>query len=239
MGTRAATESPPRERRARGFTLIELTVTLALIAALMGAALYSAGFIAQADFKNEVRRLASAIKFTWSRAAVNNAQYRIVFDLDKNSYRTEVTDASVVERSATSEEESSEFVSEEAREAQQNNEESNSEEEGGRDPFNMDRKPSFREVEASELKPHKLPGKIRIVRVIPCDREKEIEQGRAALNLYPNGFMQPAIIVLRRGEKGRYFSLVTEPLTGRVQIRGKKLERTESCGQPEEIQEEF
>lgn len=224
-----------------GFTLIELLVTLGLVVAIMGAAVYSTGMITQADFKNEVRRMASAIKYTWSRAAVNNAQYRIVFDLDADSYRTEVTRAPVVEKSEDREAESSEYISEEAREAQEKEEESESGlgEDEEDSPFNVDRRPSYQEVKDSELKPHDLPGKIRIVEVIPCDREGTVTEGTAALHFYPNGFIQPAIIVLQQGEKGDYFSLQTEPLTGRVKIESKRLERTDSCGAPEEIQEEW
>jgi len=224
-----------------GFTLIELLVTLGLVVAIMGAAVYSTGMITQADFKNEVRRMASAIKYTWSRAAVNNAQYRIVFDLDENSYRTEVTRAPVVEESENRQSESSEYISEEAREAQEKEEESESELEDDQEdePFDTDHRPSYQEVQDSELKSHDLPGNIRLVEVIPCDREGSVTEGTAALHFYPNGFMQPAIIVLQQGEEGRYFSLKTEPLTGRVQIESERLEQTDSCGKPEEIQKEW
>lgn len=222
-----------------GLTLIELMVVIALLVGLMGAATYSLGIISQSEMKNEAMRLTSSMQYTWSRAAMNNAQYRMVFDLDEGSYRTEVTDAPVIQKE-DSEDESGEFISEEAREAQ----EKEQEEQSGpfqtkdKDPFNVDKKPTYETIEDSELKPHKLRAPLKFDRVIPCNREEPITQGKAAIHFFPNGFQEPAIIVLSNGEES-YYSLKTEPLTGRVKIYSKRLEKTEDCGKPQEVQDEW
>ena len=220
-------------------TLVELMVTLAIVTTLMGAGMYSMGLVGRSDLKSEAMRLTSSIKYTWNRAAMNNAQYRMVFQLDGNSYHTEVTDAPVVSKKRASEEESERFLSEEARRAQEQDEQQNSlfdEEES--DPFNVNRKTTYKKVEDDALESHTLPDGMVIERVIPCDREEVITRGKAAIRFYPNGFQEPVIVVMRSG-KDTYFSLKTEPLTGRVKLYSKKLEKTEDCGQPQEIQEEW
>lgn len=221
-----------------GITLIELMVVIALLVGLMGAATYSLGVISQSEMKNETMRLTSAIQYTWSRAAMNNAQYRMVFDLDEGSYRTEVTDAPVVRDSDGSDEESDEFISEEAREAKEREEESGAFGSGDKEMFNVNKKPTYETIKDSELKPRVLRDPLRFEQVIPCNREEPITEGTAAIHFYPNGFQEPAIIILSNGEN-RYYSLKTEPLTGRVKIFSERIEKTEECGAPQEVQEEW
>ena len=222
-----------------GFTLIELLVTLAIVAGMLGMGAYSMGFLTRNDLKAESRRLTSAIKYTWSRAAVNNAQYRMVFDLQNSKYWTEVTDAPVVSQQRMSEEKADEYVSEEAQQAKEKDEhEASLFDEKEKDPFNVGKKPTYKQVEDSALEPHELPPGVSFHQIIPCNREQPIEEGKAAIRFFPNGFLEPAIIVLKSGE-GLFFSLKTEPLTGRVKIFGEKLEKTEDCGQPQEVQEEW
>ncbi len=227
-------------RHPRGITLVELMVTLAIVVGLLGAGAYSMGFVAQSGLKNEAMRLTSAMNYTWSRAAMNNAQYRMVFDLEERSYHTEVTSAPVVEKDRSTEG-SEEYLSEEARRAQEEQDDERDEESGGdrdTDPFNVDGKPSYEQVEDSQLEPHTLRSGVQIAQVVPCDREEIVREGRAAIHFFSDGFQQPAIIVLTN-ESGSFYSLKTEPLTGRVRLFSKKLEETDDCGEPEEVQQEW
>ena len=103
-------------RRPRGLTLIEIAVVLTIVAALMGATVYSIQMVTNSDLRNESMRLTSTIKYTWSRAALNNAQYRMVIDLDNDTYHTEVTKAPLVAKEEDEEDDSdSQYLSEEAR----------------------------------------------------------------------------------------------------------------------------
>lgn len=220
----------------RGITLVELMITVAIVVGLLGAGAYSMGMIGQGELKNEAMRMTSAINYTWSRAAMNNTQYRMVFDLGANKYYTEVTDAPVVQKNQP-DQDSEEYVSEEARAAQEEQDQQGS---AGKDsdPFNVNQKPTYEQVEDSVLESHELGNGIRIKKVVPCDQETTITEGKAAIHFFPNGFQQPAIIVLSAGE-GSTYSLKTEPLTGRVKVFAKELEKTEDCGAPQEVQEEW
>ncbi|MFB6375918.1 MAG: Tfp pilus assembly protein FimT/FimU [Bradymonadaceae bacterium] len=230
--------SPGLGEEPTGITLVELMITVAIVVGLMGAGAYSMGMLTQNDLKSEAMRMTSAINYTWSRAATNNAQYRMVFDLDAGTYHTELTKAPVVQKNQP-DQKTDEYISEEARRAQKKEEEAEqSGDQQESNPFNANTKPTYEQVEDSVLKPRKLPSSLRIAQVVPCDQESVIKKGRAAIHFFPNGFQQPAIIVLTAGE-GSYYSLKTEPLTGRVKIYAEKLEKTEDCGAPQEVQEEW
>ena len=194
------------------------------------------GFVAQSGLKNEAMRMTSAINYTWSRAAMNNTQYRMIFDLDAGKYHTEITEAPRVQKDQP-DQNTEEFISEEARRAQEKEEAERSGGQQDSDPFNVNQKPTYSQVEESVVEPHDLRSGITIAQVVPCDRETTIREGKAAIHFFPNGFQQPAIIVLTDGQ-GSFYSLKTEPLTGRVKVFSKKLEETEDCGAPEEVQEE-
>lgn len=219
--------------------MIEVMVVLAIVAGVMGASVYSLGMIARTDLRNEAMRMTSAIQYTWGRAAMNNAQYRLVVDLGAGTYHTEVTDAPVVEREPDEDQESDRFMSEEAKKAEEESEKEESlfdDEE--KDPFNLNQKPTYKRVKEGAVKERKLPEGISFESVVKANRTTPIEEGKAAIRFFPNGFQEPAIIVLKNSD-GSYYSLKTEALTGRVKIYAKKLEKPEAFGQPEEVQEEW
>ena len=225
------------ERAPRGMTLIELLVVMTLVVGIMGAGIYSIGLITHSDLRAEAMRMTSAIQYTWNRAAMNNAQYRMVIDMETNSYHTEVTQAPVVQRSANLDDEaSSEFMSDEARQAEA--EDDTMGDDGEEDPFNVNRRPSYQQVEDASLQSHTLPKELKIWGVMTPNNDQVIRKGRAAIRFFPNGFQEPAVILLSAGED-TFYSLKTEALTGRVKIYARKLERPEGFGEPDEVQDEW
>src|SRR5690554_5107766 len=73
-----------------------MLVVLAIAAGMMGAAIYGLNMVTAADLRDEAMRLTLVMQYTWSRAAVEQVNYRLVLDLDENTYWTEVSDAAVV-----------------------------------------------------------------------------------------------------------------------------------------------
>ena len=59
----------------RGFSLVEVLVVLAIVAGLIGTGAYMVGMIGAGDLKGQAFAIASDIKYTYSKAAVNNTQY--------------------------------------------------------------------------------------------------------------------------------------------------------------------
>ena len=66
------------------------------------------------------------------------------------------------------------------------------------------------------MKSKPLKDGVRITRVYTSGGEV-IEEGRAAINYYPSGWQDP-VVVRFEDAKGEVFSLITEPITGRVRL---------------------
>ncbi len=74
----------------RGFTLIELTVVLFIIAVVMGIVVPRLMDLTGVELRSEVMRLSSTIRYVYSRAVFSKTAYfRIKFDLKKNEYWVE------------------------------------------------------------------------------------------------------------------------------------------------------
>ncbi len=212
---------PPQARsaaskRARGFTLIEVLMVLGIVAGLMAVSAYSLGILSSGDLKNEAMSLTASIKYMHGQAAVNNTRYRLVLDLDEGTFEGEVVQSGLVQQSRARSGEGEEFLTEEARALGRKKAQERSLFDASDNPFNVNRQLSFERVQDGVIKPGKLKEGVVFdsVRVGQGDAQTS---GRASINFYPNGFQDPAVVVLREGDgEARYFTLVTEPMTGRV-----------------------
>lgn len=219
-------------RHERGVTLVELLVVLVIIGGIMSIGVYMLGLLTHTKLKDEAMRLTSAIKYTYSQAGLNNAQYRIVFDLDTNEYYSEVTNSPVVVESADIND-SEGLLPEEARELAESHRAGNelfSKSEA--DPFNLNRKVTFERVQDGVLQPKTLSDGIRIYKVQTAHQRLPFESGKASVSFFRNGFQEQALIVLG-DESGARYTLITEPLTGRVKIYSGELDTPPGFGEEE------
>lgn len=214
----------------RGFTLVETLVVLAIAAGMMGAAVYGLNIITAADLRDEAMRITSVMQYTWSRAAVEQVNYRLVLDLDTNTYWTEVSDAAVVKQVSDANELRRERAPRgadpaelEAREEQMGFE---------TDPFGISRPTDFSRAESAAIDAKNFHEGVEIYQVLTTRQDQPIREGQVAVSFFPDGFQEPVIIVLKDA-RDAYYSIINEPLTGRVKIYSSLIEDRERLDQGE------
>src|SRR5215467_13217858 len=83
-----------RRRRAgaRGFTLIELMMTLVIVALITGGAVRGFRSLAKSDLRAGTAHLSGAIRYLFDRASTTGKYHRLVIDLNEGRYWAEVSD---------------------------------------------------------------------------------------------------------------------------------------------------
>ncbi len=79
----------------RGFTLIELVVTMSIIAALLLVMVPIISNVLGVDQRKASRELASTLRYLNDEAVVRNAPMRLAYDLDHNTWWVEAADGPV------------------------------------------------------------------------------------------------------------------------------------------------
>lgn len=215
---------PPRRRR-RGLTLIELTITVAVIGLVAGLTLVSIQALGANHLRSASVEIAGAIKGCYDRSIMEKRIQRITFDLDEHVWWVEYTadpfalDPEVAANMDDPEEPEDLDLDEEApadlRAAL----------EGGRAA-------SF-ELDGWFGGKHPLPGEVHFGRVWTGMREDPFEKGRIHVHFFRGGFTEPLQLELYDGspeadpEERSYVTLKVRPLTGRVRMYQKRLDEPE------------
>ena len=220
----------------RGFTAVELLVVIAIMAIMAGGGVYLMGMLTHGQLKDEAMHMATTIRYTSDVAGLNNRQYRMIIDLENNEYHTEVTEDDVILKAAFDDLDSryddEGMLPEEVRELEERRAGQRSEmyREEEDDPFGISRRTGFQRPEDSQLEPRELHQDIIIESVRVENRTRPITQGKVAIYFFPNGLQQQAKIVLRDTTSEMRYTLVTEPLTGRVHVYSGKKEMGDDFG---------
>lgn len=207
-----------------GFSEVELLVVLAIVAGLLGLGANMVGLIGRGGPKQEAMKLTAAARYMYQQAAVNNSHYRLVLELETGAYYGEVVTYANVDKGAVSEGQDESLLTEEALALQKKEQAKRSlfsEEEDN--PFGVNRRVSAKRVEGGVIRGGQLAAGVRFMRVI-VGSEDAIEEGVAAINFYPNGFQDPAIVMLSDEDGEQVFSLRTEPMTGRIILQSGQME---------------
>ena len=236
----------PRARAA--FSLIEILITITIIALISGVAMQSF----RRSFDSEARQLTSKIqgtmKFFYNAAATSGNTYRLVFDFgDKEGNQrigvemTEgayvaaapATDASLKKSAHEKEADKksgagggASSMSALGRAARQKKEKGDSTA-GGSDeyvPPTLELKSSVNATFSRASGPHGvlqdylLPAKVKLDRIIFPKPRAPITEGKGYVNFYPGGYMDAVTIVLTNDAHDRFFALTTNALTGSTRI---------------------
>ncbi len=216
--------SSPQVCGARGFTLMELIVAMALLVVLVATAVpYVAGVLG-VQVKGAARQLAGTMRYLFDESVIRSANYRLVFNLDRHSYFVELCPggSAILYRSADERERSEEQLEELRRRM-----EDYASAPGGRIPLADTTLQSCSRVDESDLEPVVLQEPITllgvwtaqydsVVRGDPDGPPDDPEDDRiAVVNFIKGGYAERAYVYLSDGGDDIY-TLELEPLTGEV-----------------------
>lgn len=219
-------------RRARGFSLIELLVVLAVLVIVVGLGLNSLGDLSGTQLRTQTNRLAAAIRHTYSRSVAHGLHMRLVFDLDEESYWVEASDQPIF------------LPDTKRRDAVDPNAPTEEELEQAKEDAELDEgeTPKFR-LKRAQFQTEGVIPKVSFVKgisvegVLTSGQEEIFSSGKAYIHFFPNGMVESAIIHITDGEEG-YLTLVIDPLTGKVTRMGGKATADRFFGVPDRVEDE-
>lgn len=201
--------------RARGLTLIEITIALAIAALLVAVAIPAVASITRAQLRQKSGQLASGVRALYGQSAISGKSCRLAIDLDERSYQAECAKGSVrlgaeLERSRNGAREPSRTDELLARAG--NDRGALSAED--RERIALAEKGAF--APSKEIPKTTLGSAVRFQKVWVSHQEEPYTAGTAYLYFWPTGQTEGASIQLAQGDD--LYTLLVSPLTGRVRI---------------------
>lgn len=202
----------------RGFTLIEISIALAIGAMLMTVAIAGVNSITDANLRSAAITLTGAIKGNYDRAIMNKRTQRLAMDIDKGLWWIEYTDdpyalAAKLEKGDGSKDEDDDKDEDPFADEDMDAEVKNALEGGRAASFRPD----------GELgEPQRLPGEVRFSRILTGHQEEAFTAGVAYLHFFRAGWTEPARIEITDGTE--YTTLEVQPLIGRVRTYHERMD---------------
>ncbi|MFO0566453.1 MAG: prepilin-type N-terminal cleavage/methylation domain-containing protein [Polyangiaceae bacterium] len=209
---------PSRGRgRARGLTLVEVLIVVALIAVMSGGVIFGSGMLTSSRQRAAATLIASAVRMGMTRASSAGRPVRLVFDLDTQRVRLEETQGVMLRQK---EAKNTGGGAEASTEAEQ------------RARAEADRIMEGPKAARPEFSPVKQfgfdgddPGAGRELgsgvkfRQVQTEHDEEPRTaGRAYLYFWPGGGTERAVVQIGRDGDADGLSVVVSPLTGRAKI---------------------
>lgn len=218
----------PRRLGARGLTLIEVLITIALIALMTGALLLGGGFLQSGQRRAAATLIVAGVRLGMTRANTTGRPVRLVLDLDQDRVLLEETSTSQMLRDKKDEGAAAgaEPAGEVEREAR---EEAERILEGPRKEL-----PRFAPVkgfgfDGDAPEGGRSLGKGITFRQVQTEHDEEPRtEGRAYLYIWPRGGTEEAAIQLQAGDGDEGITVRVSALTGRARIEPGRVDLPES-----------
>jgi general secretion pathway protein H len=201
-------------------TLIEVSITLAVVALMLAVAVPALSAVTRAQLRQKSGQLAGAIRSLYGSAAIAGHTCRLVLDLDANNYWSECAKTNV--RLAREGERSQNGARIAGRDEAPQPRETMSDED--RERLELQRKSTF--TPSPQIPRTALGGSVRFTDVWVQHQPERYTTGKAFLYFWSSGMTEEASIHLAQGDD--VFSLLVSPLTGRVQVMA---DRVDAAGQ--------
>jgi len=215
---------PARRRRgvaARGVTLIEMLIAIALIAIVSGMGFVGMSALGSARLKRSTTLVASSVKVAYSYANASSKTVRLVFDFDQQKIFLEQSgDRHFLEKGRTG---GADAATELEKDAQAAAAALRDGPRAARAAFEPAKTMGF------DLEGKELPPGVRFWQVETGHQDEAISEGRAYLYFFPGGLTENASVQLKMGGEGEgdesdFMSVVVTPLTGRATIGRGRIE---------------
>jgi prepilin-type N-terminal cleavage/methylation domain-containing protein len=205
----------------QGMTLIEISITLLIIATALGLATVTLTNITHARLKSSASKLAGAIRYTYELAGRKNAPFRLALDLDQRAYWVESSSSQfllvrdkeevhqgMIRPEDQQKEHSRRFVTRSMFDSV--------------DIWKPKAPPVFAAFAGPLTKKQSLPDEISFKGVWVAHQRERVTAGMAYLYCFQTGMTERAAIYLTDASNN-VFTLIVEPLTGRVNVASEYL----------------
>jgi len=219
-------------RTQRGFTLFEIIVAIAIVGLIMGLVVSRMDSYLDLDMKKTSNKLAATIRYLYNKSVTDGTYIRLVLDLDERTYWVEATsDPTKISEDMDSGGDEDKKGTAKAQEKEKTPAEG--EETDGttkteqQSPVNPEDtklkypKPQFGQMDSFLLKPVKIPDSVFFKDVFVEHLPSGVGGGKVAIYFFPNGYVEHAIVNLRNEDDDYYYSLETNPATGKVAIENE------------------
>jgi general secretion pathway protein H len=208
--------------RARGMTLLEIGIALAIVAGLIALAVPTISSVARVQLRQRTGQLAGGIRSLYGASAVAGRSCRLVMDLDASAYWSECAQGAV--RLAAGGERARSGAREATREEEllatvaQRGDNNITDQERTR--AELARKSAF--APTGHIPKTELGSSVRFAAVWVSHQPERYVAGKAFLYFWPSGLTETASIQLAQGDDVN--TLLVEPLTGKVRIASGRVD---------------
>lgn len=197
----------------RGFTLIELGITIAILALVAMIVVPSVEAAFGVKTREEAGALAGAIRAMYAESALSGRTCRLVFDLENGAYWPECAEGRIA---VAGREESIRGARVE------DDEEFNGTEEQEAAHREVEAKRAFAAFESGLAPKRQLPESVFLDTVWTQHQSEPYTGGTAYLYFWPNGQTERAYIYVADDEDT--FTLIVNPMTGRSRVEPERID---------------
>jgi prepilin-type N-terminal cleavage/methylation domain-containing protein len=218
---------------ARGFTLIEVMIAMALVALMVTGAVMGLRSLGNSDLRATATRMSGAIRYLFDRASTTGRVHRLVLDFETGKYWAEVTnDAFIMAGGKETEETRKREAEKIAKEEELKREAAEKEAFFGASqipsryipkPF-IPKRAKFDAFREMAVKPITLKSNVRFADIYTPRLQTPLAEGQGYLYFFPMGMTEAGVIHLSDKKGSTYYTLIVHPLTGRVTVKNSFVE---------------
>lgn len=230
-------------RRQHGLTVLELIITLAVVAFLVIIGYNGVRYVGKSDLREDTAQVAAVLRAAYNMATLSGKHHRVVFDLDEQTFRIEMCEGNIALRLSEREEVLEEGDARDLDKLTQGADSSLSSQlaqaKSPEDAANRAAALVGTRVGAAQCKPPELStgdadgrGATRrmrkdrdlaIRRIVVQHLEDEHVKGVVHVNFFPLGRAEKAVIEVGNDD-GDVYTLLVHGLTGRIEITDEQVD---------------